>query len=84
MQPICKPCGRFYTVKENGILFAKTCKMKINGIEEERPYQIYMADLYVCPNCNHETISGVGQKPIVEHFQEQFYETLPAVTIFIK
>jgi hypothetical protein len=37
-----------------------------------RPYKIWVGDMWKCPSCGHLLISGVGQNPLQEHYQEGF------------
>jgi hypothetical protein len=37
-----------------------------------RPYKVWCGDMWKCPSCGHELISGVGQEPLREHYQEGF------------
>ncbi len=64
MRPVCVPCRRTYRPKKNGMAFVEMA----NG----RQYKLWMGDLWKCPGCGHELISGVGLKPIAEHYQERF------------
>jgi hypothetical protein len=37
-------------------------------------YRIWQADLWRCPNCGFEIVSGFGNNPLMEHFQDGFDE----------
>jgi hypothetical protein len=37
-----------------------------------KPYKLWSGDLWQCPDCGHELISGVGMGPIAEHYQPEF------------
>lgn len=66
---VCLPCRLFYRAKKTGI-----------NIEEGRPvgdgtwapYKLFKADLYACPGCGHEVVSGFGRGPIAEHYEPQY------------
>jgi hypothetical protein len=47
--------------------------------EPPRPYKIWHADLWVCPQCLHQIVSGYGSEALLEHFQEGFDEYLENV-----
>jgi hypothetical protein len=36
------------------------------------PYKIWVGDLFECPDCHNQTISGVGHQRIAEHYEPGF------------
>ena len=40
------------------------------------PAAIWSADLWACPVCGHETLTGFGFEPVVEHYEARFHEVL--------
>ena len=36
------------------------------------PYKLWYADVWKCPKCNHQTVSGFGHNPLMEHFEDGF------------
>jgi len=38
--------------------------------DEPQAYQIWDADLWKCPKCGYEIVTGFGQHPIAEHWQK--------------
>jgi len=36
------------------------------------PYKLWKADLYKCPDCSFEVITGFGAHNYAEHFQDTF------------
>ena len=91
MKPICVPCRRFYRPKKNGISFVESMP-KVNGAlpgnaapNQWRPYKLWMADLWECPDCGGEILVGNGNQPISEHYEPDFAEQVrtaqPLVTI---
>jgi len=65
---VCVKCGKSMRPKENGI---RAVEMADFG-----PYKIWMADLWKCPSCGIEIISGFGNKPEAGHFQPDFTSLL--------
>ncbi len=39
-------------------------------------YQLFMADLYACPVCDKEVLTGFGPQPIAEHFEPGYEQKL--------
>lgn len=66
---ICVKCEKEMRPKKNGI-----------WVEEhsgyDNPYKIWRADLWYCPNCNTEIISGFGFNEVSEHFETDEYDKL--------
>jgi hypothetical protein len=54
-------------VKRNGIEL-----LEMAGAQNPQPYKLWQADLFMCPGCGIEIVSGYGQKPVAEHFQDGF------------
>jgi hypothetical protein len=51
------------------------CTKNSVGVEQmsiDGPYQYFHADLWACPECGLEVISGFGIKPIIEHFNSDY------------
>ena len=87
MRPICAGCKRMYRVKKNGVYFEEGMPRGSNQpttlLEEQEctpdrhdwaPYKLWVGDLYECPGCGAQLISGVGQGPIAEHFQPDYQQ----------
>jgi hypothetical protein len=94
MKPICVPCARFYRPKRNGVYL---CEGMPHGPEWDGqigrdspgwlPYKIWLGDLWECPNCHSQIISGVGAQPLDEHYTATFKQNLArtnALSYFIK
>lgn len=64
MRPICVPCRRTYRPEKNGLGFVE--------MADGRQHKLWMGDLWKCPGCGHALISGVGFKPLGEHFDADF------------
>ena len=41
-------------------------------LEDQSPYKLWDADLYECPECGVEIITGFGQAPLAEHWQPTY------------
>lgn len=77
MKPICVKCQRFYHPKRNGISFLEMMpegKAQPGTAEPDKwhPYKLWLGDLWECLGCHNEIIVGVGQRQLVEHYQEDF------------
>jgi len=46
------------------------------GRDSDVPYKLWKADLYKCPDCGVEIISGFGNSNYAEHFEENFAKLL--------
>ena len=64
---VCVPCRRFFRVLKNGVAFQEGF-----GDGTERPYKLWMADLYECDRCHTQVISGLGRSHVAEHYQPDY------------
>ena len=64
---VCRPCGTFMCIKKNSVTVEEQ-------MEDGAPYKLWDADLYRCPTCGHEIVSGFGRGPIAEHFQPTYQQ----------
>ena len=62
--PICWPCGLQMRPEKNGVA---VIEMAYFG-----PAAIWMSDLWKCPECGVEIVSGFGNRPFSEHYQPDF------------
>lgn len=65
----CKKTG-FYWVEAMPITNGA-----LPGTQEEEnwtPYKLWAGDLFECEGCGTQTISGVPNGPVAEHYQEDF------------
>jgi len=69
--PICVKCGRHMRVKENGVLAEE--------MSGSKSYQVWHSDMWECPVCGHQVLTGYGQEPIMEHFQKGYKDFLRKV-----
>jgi len=78
-KPVCVKCSCYFRPHKNGIYYLE---MKPIGAhqaprgnekpEEWEPYKLWYADLWKCPNCRHEMITGSGINPVIEDFRIEF------------
>jgi hypothetical protein len=61
-------CGRFMRVKKNGVTVEELG-------EDGAPYKLWDADLFECPECGVEIISGFGRTPMAEHYKPTYTQT---------
>lgn len=85
MKPICVPCQRFFRAKKNGFYFIEGMP-RVNGAqpgtsepEKWQPYKLWVGDRWECEGCGAVILSGVGQAPIAEHYQDGFSEKVTAL-----
>jgi hypothetical protein len=86
LKPICVQCQRFYRPKKTGVYFVESKQRPDEfGLpalpgratpEQWQPYKVWAGDLWHCPDCGHELISGTGMHPIVEDYQADFLLTI--------
>lgn len=78
MKPICVKDRRFYRIVRSGRYFIegmpKDSGVKPGNVQPEQwsPYKVWLGDLWRCPDCGHELISGVGASQVAEHYQPGF------------
>jgi hypothetical protein len=58
-------CGRFMRVKKNSVTVEEL-------LEDGGPYKLWDADLWACPECGTEVISGFAKLPLAEHYQADY------------
>ena len=83
MKPICVACQCFYRPKQNGFVFTEMMPVGYEGTSPEdrrgtkapdlwTPYKLWRGDLWKCPECGHELVSGVAMQPLSEHYLPNF------------
>lgn len=65
-RPICVKCQTGFRNIKSGIKVIDifSCPPK--------PYKIWLADLFECPICKTQIVSGFGQNPISQHYETDF------------
>jgi hypothetical protein len=85
VKPVCVPCQRFFRVKKSGFYFIEgmpkpglSSRAAPGTSEPEKwePYKMWVGDEWECKGCGAIIVSGFGQKPIAEHYQDGFAETV--------
>lgn len=61
-------CGRFMVCVKNSVTVEEL-------LETGEPYKLWDADLFACPDCHAEVITGFGRAPLVEHWQRDYATT---------
>ena len=64
---ICVECNRKMRVEKNGVVWEDL-------IPPDVPYKLYMADLWKCPGCDWQIITGSATTPFAEHFEPGYAE----------
>ena len=67
---ICVKCNRQMRPEHNGEIVLE------NHSDYTTPYKLWMADLYKCPVCGIQVVTGFASNPRAEHYQEYFKEQL--------
>lgn len=86
-KPACVKCRCFYRPKTNGVRVIEAMPRPFEGESTIRPnekiagrrqpavwqpYKLWVADLWECPDCGHELITGWAQKPMMERHEPDF------------
>lgn len=62
---VCAKCNRAMRPKKNGVAFTE--------MAQDRPYKLWMGDLWECQDCGAEMIySHPQQSPIAESYEARF------------
>ncbi len=64
-RPVCVRCQCELKPEKNGVGL-----LDMFDAPESKPYQLWDADLWKCPKCGIEIITGFGAGPLAIHFQE--------------
>lgn len=65
-RPICIKCRIEFRPLENGITVIDMFS------QPPKPYRVTHADLFECPICKKQIVSGFALKPLAEHFEDKF------------
>jgi len=74
-KPVCVPCGREFKVIKNGTVAQEN--IGPNG----EPYKIWSADLWECPVCHSQILSGFGNRPLSQVHHQDFKQIQETVEI---
>lgn len=67
MRPLCVNCQRDMTRTESGVVILEYAKAL-------GPYQLWHADLFVCPSCETQVVADKADRPYARHGQADFDE----------
>jgi hypothetical protein len=86
MKPICVPCRRFYRMKKSGFAFVEgmprggnfedPAPIGTRAPERWQPYKVWFGDLWRCPDCGAEVITGTGYQPMAERHHDDFRDLI--------
>ena len=74
----CANCQTFFRPRKNSITVLETYD------DGERPYKVWQADLWECPDCGTQLITGYGSRAISEQHEDDFDYYVGKVTHTIK
>jgi hypothetical protein len=70
---LCPECQVEFRLETNGV------KVKETFQAGQQVYRIWDADLWRCPRCGIQVVAGFGNRPLAEHFEDNFKEVLARV-----
>ena len=63
---VCVKCQVGYRPDKNGVYLIEM------AWKPPQPYKIWHSDMWCCPGCGHQVISGFADRPLSEHYQDNF------------
>jgi hypothetical protein len=66
---VCLDCRKFLRVKKNGVVIEEGMP---NGSGGWQSYKLWHGDLYECPDCGFQLVTGFGHKPLAEHYESTY------------
>lgn len=66
---VCVGCKTYLRPRKDDIVV-------LVEMEDGRPYQLWSADLWECPDCGAQVVLGYGQHQWAEHYELDFEEQL--------
>jgi hypothetical protein len=74
---VCVGCMVFLKIKRNGVAVEEGMPTKAaDGSDTWGPYKLWMGDLYECPKCGTQLLTGFGRGPLAEHYQPTYAKTV--------
>ena len=64
-RPICVRCRMEYINSKNGVI------VKIM-MADGKPYQLWNADVWICPGCGHDLLGGFAERPFARNYDLDF------------
>jgi DNA-directed RNA polymerase subunit RPC12/RpoP len=74
-KPVCVSCKTEFQLKKNGVVALET----IGPVGD--PYKIWSSDLWECPRCHSQILSGYGLNPLSHRGDPDFREYRKKVEI---
>jgi len=71
---VCVSCAMFMRRKKNGVVVEEGRPLSNVPNNQWGPYKLWMADLFECPSCGYQIISGFAQANFAEHYQSNYAE----------
>ena|SRR3989442_5487144 len=71
---VCVPCAVFFKVEKNAVAFEEGM-----GDGRGRPYKLWFADRYQCPQCGTQVLAGLNKEPVAEHYQKDYADWRAAI-----
>lgn len=71
MPPVCVKCEIEMRPKKNAVM--------LEVMTDERPYQVYSADLWECVECHAEVVVGVARNPRLEWWEDGYQQKLKGI-----
>ncbi len=73
---VCLKCRVFLRAKKTGVIIEEGMPLGEplgDGLYAKwGPYKLWHADLFECPSCNFELVTGFARKPIAEHYEPDY------------
>ena len=70
---VCARDMKFLRIKKNGVFIEEGMPDGAGGWQS---YKLWVADLYECPQCGFELVTGFGHAPVREHFVSDYRKWL--------
>ena len=67
-RPVCTACQTEMHPEKNGV--------GVLDLADWGPCNLWDADLWECPKCGHQIVSGFGDNPIVRHHEKERFEKI--------
>jgi hypothetical protein len=67
MRPVCVPCKREYRIEKN--------EVAVEQLDNDRAFKLWSGDLWQCPSCEHQLVTGFGRGPLAESHQTERYNS---------
>jgi predicted RNA-binding Zn-ribbon protein involved in translation (DUF1610 family) len=85
MSTICVPCRRVFRPLQTGVRFEE--RMLLGGANGEpehwAPYRLWAADIYACPKCGTQIVTGLSKAPIAVSHEPDYGERAARVCLSI-